>query len=81
MLVAFRHAEAREDYLVSSQLFQQAKGFKGANGSSTARLDGELFSFFFQTRIILGTCAIESLINVIQWKQCYSAVNKLTAPR
>ncbi|KAF5826005.1 hypothetical protein DUNSADRAFT_5427 [Dunaliella salina] len=36
--------EAREDYLVSSQLFQQAKGYKGPNGSSTARLDGAIFS-------------------------------------
>jgi hypothetical protein len=35
-------AEAREDYLTSSQLFQQAKGFKGRGGSTTARLDGEL---------------------------------------
>mmetsp|Transcript_12807 Transcript_12807/g.34933 ORF Transcript_12807/g.34933 Transcript_12807/m.34933 type:complete len:377 (+) Transcript_12807:51-1181(+) len=36
--------EAREDYLTSSQLFQQAKGYKGPNGSSTARLDGAIYS-------------------------------------
>lgn len=40
-LHAFPAAEAREDYLVSSQLFQQAKGFRGRGGSTTQRLDGE----------------------------------------
>ncbi len=35
-----RYAEARQDYLQSAQLFQGAKGFRGANGSTTMRLDG-----------------------------------------
>ncbi|KAG1664703.1 hypothetical protein FOA52_006678 [Chlamydomonas sp. UWO 241] len=37
-------AQAREAYLVSSQLFQQARGMKGRNGGSTDRLDGAIFS-------------------------------------
>jgi hypothetical protein len=40
VVVACVCAEAREDYLVSSQLFQQAKGFRGPGGSTTQRLDG-----------------------------------------
>lgn len=39
-----QYAEAREAYLVSSQLFQQAKGFRGRNGSTTPRLDGAIFA-------------------------------------
>lgn len=35
-----RYAEAREDYMRSAELFQRAKGFRGANGSTTMRLDG-----------------------------------------
>jgi tetratricopeptide (TPR) repeat protein len=37
-------ATAREEYLVSSQLFQQAKGFRGRGGSTTQRLDGAIYS-------------------------------------
>ena len=33
-------AEARDNYLTSSQLFQQARGFRGPNGGTTDRLDG-----------------------------------------
>jgi len=36
--------EAREKYLLSSELFQQAKGFRGRNGSTTQRLDGAIYS-------------------------------------
>jgi len=36
--------EAREAYLGSSQLFQQAKGFRGRGGSTTQRLDGAVFA-------------------------------------
>ncbi len=36
--------DAREAYLISSQLFQQAKGFRGRNGGTTDRLDGAIFS-------------------------------------
>jgi tetratricopeptide (TPR) repeat protein len=37
-------AGAREDYLISSQLFQQAKGFRGRGGTTTQRLDGAIFA-------------------------------------
>jgi tetratricopeptide (TPR) repeat protein len=37
-------AGAREDYLASSQLFQQAKGFRGRGGTTTQRLDGAIFA-------------------------------------
>lgn len=37
-------AAAREDYLVSSQLFQQAKGFRGRGGTTTQRLDGAIYA-------------------------------------
>lgn len=37
-----RYAEARQDYLQSAELFQRAKGFRGANGSTTMRLDGAI---------------------------------------
>ncbi|KAF6257809.1 hypothetical protein COO60DRAFT_1271090 [Scenedesmus sp. NREL 46B-D3] len=37
-------AEARDDYLASSQLFQQAKGFRGRGGTTTQRLDGAVFA-------------------------------------
>lgn len=40
LVVVVDGAEAREAYLVSSQLFQQAKGFRGRGGSTTQRLDG-----------------------------------------
>lgn len=39
-----RWSDAREAYLSSSQLFQQAKGFRGRGGSTTDRLDGAIFS-------------------------------------
>lgn len=39
-----RWAEARENYLTSSQLFQQAKGFRGRNGGTTDRVDGAIYS-------------------------------------
>ncbi len=42
--VCSTRTEAREDYLTSSQLFQQAKGFKGRGGSQTPRLDGAIFA-------------------------------------
>lgn len=37
-------ASARQDYLASQQGFQGAKGFRGAGGSTTMRLDGAVFS-------------------------------------
>ncbi|PNG99753.1 hypothetical protein TSOC_014463, partial [Tetrabaena socialis] len=37
-----RWQEAREQYLASSEGFQQARGFRGRNGSTTPRLDGKL---------------------------------------
>ncbi|KAG2486622.1 hypothetical protein HYH03_014679 [Edaphochlamys debaryana] len=39
-----RWEEAREAYLTSSQLFQQARGFRGRNGGTTDRLDGAVFA-------------------------------------
>eukprot|EP00877_Chromochloris_zofingiensis_P006048 jgi/Chrzof1/1697/Cz10g17190.t1 len=37
-------AEARSDYLISAELFQRAKGFRGRGGSTTPRLDGAVFA-------------------------------------
>lgn len=35
---------ARDNYLISSQLFQQAKGFRGRGGTTTQRLDGAIYA-------------------------------------
>ncbi|GLC42869.1 hypothetical protein PLESTB_001433100 [Pleodorina starrii] len=39
-----RWEEAREQYLASAAVFQQARGFRGRNGSTTPRLDGAIFA-------------------------------------
>ncbi|GAX82059.1 hypothetical protein CEUSTIGMA_g9487.t1 [Chlamydomonas eustigma] len=39
-----RWEDARESYLISSEIFQTAKGFRGRNGNTTSRLDGAIFS-------------------------------------
>ncbi|GLI60174.1 hypothetical protein VaNZ11_002237 [Volvox africanus] len=39
-----RWADAREQYLASAAVFQQARGFRARNGSSTPRLDGSIFA-------------------------------------
>ncbi|KXZ45732.1 hypothetical protein GPECTOR_51g718 [Gonium pectorale] len=36
--------QARESYLASAAVFQQARGFRGRNGSTTPRLDGAVFA-------------------------------------
>lgn len=36
--------EARREYLASSALFQQARGMRGRNGSTTDRLDGAVYA-------------------------------------
>ncbi|GIL84086.1 hypothetical protein Vretimale_11063 [Volvox reticuliferus] len=39
-----RWEDAREQYLASAAVFQQARGFRGRNGSTTPRLDGAIFA-------------------------------------
>ncbi|GIL59205.1 hypothetical protein Vafri_13885 [Volvox africanus] len=39
-----RWEDAREQYLASAAVFQQARGFRGRNGSTSPRLDGAIFA-------------------------------------